>query len=137
MGYYSEVAFEIAFPDAQTAKEFLAVRRILNAEEVDELVISTSAGKKGTITAVYHAESIKWYDGFPEIRFYQQMLDDAEEAGYGIAFVRIGEEGGDIDNRYVDTDFYEAFDALHVSVWIEGAIDEGDSVQDFLQGEAK
>lgn len=137
MGYYSEVAFEIAFPDAQTAKEFLAVRCILNARKMDELVISTANGRKGTVTAAYHAESIKWYEELPEIRFYQQMLDDAEEAGYGIAFLRIGEERGDIDDRCVDTDFYEAYDGLRVRVEIEGATDEGDSVQDFLQGEAK
>lgn len=109
MGYRSEVAYIIRFKDKQMRDTFVNLQRAkadktIN-EALDELVEVEDWGLG------YHADHVKWYDAYPEVKAHQQLLKDTiaifandettpeydEQAGY--RFVRLGEEQEDNDDE--------------------------------------
>ena len=97
MGYYSDVAIGIAFPNKEAATAFLCSVRLNNKMPPDEL-----AHYKVTIDpdmVVLHArfEEIKWYEAYPHVQCHHGMLGLAGDQDYGTAFVRVGEDYGDIE----------------------------------------
>jgi len=110
MGYRSEVALKILFPDDKSAKEFLAPRRIAHASLIDAMTVDRG---KGGVVAVLHTDGGMWYDDLGPVRFYTQLRDDAEEAGFGVAFIRVGEAYDDVEMRFADTLTRPMQDYLH------------------------
>lgn len=45
----------------------------------------------------FSANSVKWYDSFPEVGKLVSFLADVQELGYEFEFIRIGEEDDDIE----------------------------------------
>ncbi len=45
----------------------------------------------------FSANSVKWYDSFPEVAKLVSFLADVQELGYEFEFIRIGEEDDDIE----------------------------------------
>ena len=45
----------------------------------------------------FSANSIKWYDSFPEVDLFPKFLADVQELGYEYEFIRIGEEDDDLE----------------------------------------
>ena len=45
----------------------------------------------------FSANSVKWYDSFPEVGKLVTFLSDVQELGYEFEFIRIGEEDDDIE----------------------------------------
>lgn len=55
---------------------------------------------EGNHVLLMQFEDIKWYSDFASVRFVEDvMMDEALERGGAYAFVRIGEEDDDIDQR--------------------------------------
>ena len=42
-------------------------------------------------------ENVKWYNGFPEVEAFTDMVDNLEDLGYEYDFVRVGEDSGDVE----------------------------------------
>jgi hypothetical protein len=46
---------------------------------------------------MFDANSVKWYDAYPEIKTFVKFLADVQELGYEYEFIRIGEEDDDVE----------------------------------------
>jgi hypothetical protein len=45
----------------------------------------------------FSANSVKWYDSYPEVLTFVKFLADVQELGYEYEFLRLGEEDDDIE----------------------------------------
>jgi len=45
----------------------------------------------------FDANSVKWYDSYPEVQRFVKFLSEVQELGYEYEFLRIGEEDEDIE----------------------------------------
>jgi hypothetical protein len=45
----------------------------------------------------FDANSVKWYDSYPEVQRLAKFLSEVQELGYEYEFLRIGEEDEDIE----------------------------------------
>ena len=144
MGYYSSVKYVVEFPNVEHMKGFVAVNRLRNErmmQAFDELQM---------VPHLYQIRAdfpdTKWYDSDPEMRAHKEILRLAEEAGYTVAFVKSGEEAGDVETIRYDGEHEDyaknqsnAYDLLDTYRVIEFPTTVGDSeileVKDFLKGE--
>ena len=46
---------------------------------------------------MFDANSIKWYESFPEVARFAPFLDEVHELGYEWEFIRIGENDDDVE----------------------------------------
>jgi hypothetical protein len=55
----------------------------------------------------FDANSIKWYDSYPEVTRFIKFLEEAHELEYEYEFIRLGEEDDDVeDDRTGDAEGY-------------------------------
>jgi len=45
----------------------------------------------------FDANSVKWYDSYPEVGKLTQFLSDVQDLGYEFEFIRLGEEDDDVE----------------------------------------
>ena len=45
----------------------------------------------------FDANSVKWYDSYPEVQHLVKFLADVQELGFEYEFIRIGEEDDDVE----------------------------------------
>lgn len=109
MGYRSEVAIMIY----GTAEEMAVVKAVY-----DRLYSALDAETKETVDYVmgddnngfseegfrFHAEDIKWYDGYAHIEFFKEFFNEGDDSGASCEFIRIGEEYDDIETDYIGDD---------------------------------
>lgn len=56
---------------------------------------------------IFDANSVKWYDSYPEIKKFLKFLEDVHGLGYEYEFMRIGEEDDDVEtDRTGDAEGY-------------------------------
>lgn len=48
---------------------------------------------------VFKAESIKWYDSYPDVDRFTRFLDEVHELEYEYEFIRLGEEDDDVESN--------------------------------------
>ena len=121
MGYRSGVVYAI---EPQTGDEalgkwttFLAEARANPNTELAMSMIDNNKVHFGTpfwtggLDSKNHAilmqfEDVKWYDSYPEVTSLNALINLTEEEGYqgfiNAAYVRIGEDQGDVETRYVE-----------------------------------
>ena len=46
---------------------------------------------------MFNADSIKWYESFPEVASFPKFLEDVHELEYEYEFIRLGEEDDDVE----------------------------------------
>jgi hypothetical protein len=46
----------------------------------------------------FSANSVKWYDSFPDVAVFTPFLDAVHELGYEYEFMRIGEDDTDVES---------------------------------------
>lgn len=42
-------------------------------------------------------DDVKWYESYPDVAAFLQMIQEVEDLGYEYEFVRVGEDNGDIE----------------------------------------
>ena len=99
MGYRSEVAYIIRFENEEMRDNFINLQRAKADEHINtalnELVEVEDWGLG------YHADHVKWYDDYPEIKAHHTLMDDSialfneKEDIAGWRFIRIGEDSDD------------------------------------------
>lgn len=47
---------------------------------------------------MFNADSIKWYESFPEVASFPKFLEDVHELEYEYEFIRLGEEDDDVES---------------------------------------
>lgn len=114
MGYRSDVAYTIRFTDDHdTNNEQSFYTFLLEAKANPKCQIAIAEveidHKKKAFTFV--AESVKWYDNYPDVMSHMTLLHQAEDwakqvsegklaCTIGSMFVCIGEEANDIEERF-------------------------------------
>jgi hypothetical protein len=107
MGYRSDVAIGIAFKDRETAQRFVATAIVAYPLAQEELSYYEVVVHNGFVVLTMYAESIKWYDGFPDVDIHDTMMNLAhEQFGAAWRFVRIGEDNTDtVDVTSLPSDY--------------------------------
>ena len=108
MGYRSEVAYLISFPNEELLHAFVAQAKVLSRtakygdmeSALDECQINPD-GDPPHIS--FYAESIKWYESFDDIKGHLSLLALAKE-NY--------DDGGDKTTRYCNTEGVEGTHTL-------------------------
>jgi hypothetical protein len=107
MGYRSDVAAVIyaAVSDRiveverqDHAREQYAVLKVLmNTRFKEQYELDGFAWNDRLERLEFRVESVKWYEGDPEIDGFMTMLDSLKDLGYRYEYVRVGEEPDDVD----------------------------------------
>jgi hypothetical protein len=107
MGYRSTVAFVISFKDKETLDNYLAPRLLDENLKNDRENFSRIAWDDASV--MYHAEDIKWYNEYEDVRALTKLYKDTIEAGGAYRFIRVGEDDKDIEEEYAESDTTEPF----------------------------
>lgn len=106
MGYRSEVAYVIRFKDADQRQAFINIQRAKADKDINTALDEMVEVEDNMIG--YHADHVKWYDDYPEVKAHQTLMKDSialfgddnpntldydDQAGY--RFIRLGEEQDD------------------------------------------
>ena len=109
MGYRSEVAYVIRFKDKAMRDIFTALQRAKADTHINTALNEMVEVEDNMLG--YHADHVKWYDDYPEVRAHQTLMKDTiamfaneetipdydNQAGY--RFIRLGEETDDIEDE--------------------------------------
>lgn len=121
MGYRSQVAFK-------TTTEGFVLMKTWNDEIIpreNRPLVGMDIQKTPTGFYKISHDEIKWYESFPDIRYFIEFMDKLEKLDIPFCFIRIGEDMDDIEvrNNYTDDmpDEIETF-APETSIYDE---DEG------------
>ena len=114
MGYRSDVAYTIRFTDDHdTNNEQSFYTFLLEAKANPNCQIALAevevSAKKHTFT--FNAESVKWYDNYPDVMSHMALVHLAEDwscqvregklhCSIGVMFLRVGEDTTDVEERF-------------------------------------
>jgi hypothetical protein len=126
MGYRSEVAYVIRFKDREMRELFVSLQRAKADKHINEALDELVEVEDAMLG--FHADYVKWYDGYEDVKAHQQLLTDAievfnkdeDQAGY--RFIRLGEEDDDntVEEEGASDDLYEYVGwTKHLSVSFE------------------
>lgn len=97
MGYRSQVE-SIIYGEAEKIDLFLVKHKILDSTVFehfkDDIEIVDRDEQKGIILS---GSDWKWYDEYPDVKAWMELLPDAEAFGLQYEHVRVGEEQGDVE----------------------------------------
>lgn len=109
MGYRSEVAYVLRFKDKEMRDAFINLQRAKADKHINTALDEMVEVEDNMIG--YHADHVKWYDDYPEVKAHQTLMKDTiaifadeetipdydDQAGY--KFVRLGEEQDDNEDE--------------------------------------
>lgn len=104
MGYKSDVV--IAMNKKTVMKYGLLLNKLIKLNELADLVETTNEGN-----TYWYINDIKWYDDYPEIADITNLMNELDldnannNTDVAYAFMRIGEESGDVEDRGVCSEF--------------------------------
>lgn len=97
MGYRSDVAIGIGFPNKDAMIAFLSgVKLKGDIIPMEDLAHYKVAYNTEMVLLVARFTDVKWYESALDVKCHHDLLGEAGEAGFGTAFIRIGEEYNDI-----------------------------------------
>lgn len=116
MGYYSSVAYVIAFEDEQVMGQF--IQHVFGSE--DEHMINALKECEvsfPTLRINFYHSSCKWYESYSDVQGHTRLynlVNDEDTLFHGkcdYRFIRIGEESEDVEETgsYGDHDPYDGF----------------------------
>lgn len=105
MGYRSSVTVAI-YPDDRDQEKY-ATLKVLMGTTFKDAIAPFDEGcnwydNKGVL--VIEIGDVKWYDSFPDVQAFHQMLEDLTKGadggieGYNYEMIRLGEDDNDIDH---------------------------------------
>jgi hypothetical protein len=128
MGYRSDVAIGMAFPNRATAREFVLKMQACQPEDVRQALSDYSvvhgSNAQEPVMFLAHFENVKWYPSYPDVIAHDGLRSLAEEAGATIRFVRVGEElGDDEDGMDYEVDNMGLQEALQDAIQLRRTVD--------------
>ena len=102
MGYYSEVAYVLAFENDEKRDAFREVVRLRKdalSKALNECAVST---KEPWLQ--FHDSSTKWYREFPDVQAHRDLMQLCIECGGAYRFLRVGEEVDDVEDMCDEAD---------------------------------
>ena len=98
MGYRSDVTVAVMFNTKEDLITFRTKHKILGGISDQEITNLNVIEYKDKVVAFAYYESVKWYDGYEDVKAVMQMLEDAQENKFSTMFIRIGEETADVEH---------------------------------------
>lgn len=97
MGYRSDVAYVIKFPDKDSLNAF-KVSTMFEDKDMREAMADCETVEDHNIIR-FSVESVKWYESYPDVDSHVRLMDAAcnELFKAGCRFVRIGEDYDDVE----------------------------------------
>lgn len=107
MGYRSEVRCLIYPADmpmvdkAPFYEKFEMLKTVMNTtfKDVFDMWSEHFTVDEGNRVIDFAVDDVKWYDSFPDVIAFDNMLPAIEELGFCYEFIRVGEENGDVEYR--------------------------------------
>ena len=114
MGYRSDVAYTIRFVhdhDTNNEQSFYTFLLEAKANPKCQIALSEVEIDHKKQAFYFSARDVKWYDSYPDVDSHMALVKQAEEwaeqvrqqtlhCKIGVAFVRVGEESNDIEERF-------------------------------------
>lgn len=98
MGYRSDVAYVIKFDSIEKRDNFVTLMKMKNDKHLSEAIEETKHDYKKDPIITFTADSVKWYDSFPDVDAHHQLMDNAAHLFEGeYRFVRVGENYDDVE----------------------------------------
>ena len=102
MGYRSDVALGIVFADAAKLKDFALKVMAFQPQEVREALEQYSASEDSDAMIFAFLEQWKWYASYPDVQAHGALQDFAREHGAATAYIRVGEDDGDVERDFME-----------------------------------
>jgi hypothetical protein len=107
MGYRSDVALGIAFPNKAALTAFASAQLVTGTMEMQEAikqfgVTHMSAGYGESVVLWVGMEQVKWYPEYPSVIAFNQIVQNAQNLGYPTIEIEIGEEVNDVTFAFTD-----------------------------------
>ena len=123
MGYRSDVALGIAFPNKAALTAFASAQLLTGTKEMQEAikqyrVTHMSAGYGENVVLWVSMEDVKWYPEYSGVTAFNQIMQNARDLEYSTIEIEIGEDVDDIKFEVTDGDKADAsclYDALGIS----------------------
>jgi hypothetical protein len=94
MGYRSEVAYVIKFDDKQTRDAYVTLMLANDSKLIKQAIEECDYDNERDPIITFHAEDVKWYDSYEEVRAHTFIYRNARELGMGsFRFLAVGEDG--------------------------------------------
>lgn len=100
MGYRSDVALGIAFPNAEALIAFVSAQRITGDKYMQEAlteyqVTHMCSAWSGGVVMWAHFEGVEWYPDFEHVQAHKRIIENASLLEYSTVEAEIGEEMDD------------------------------------------
>jgi len=141
MGYRSDVAVAIMFNTKEDLVAFRTKHKILGGIGEREITNLNVIEYENKVVAFAYYDSVKWYDGYEDVKAVMQMLEDAQEHKFSTMFIRLGEELDDIEfNPFICNDdqgevAWTLHDLFSISRSINLPDEEGVEIDKYLSKE--
>ena len=135
MGYRSEVAYVIKFDKPEDREAYINMMIVANNEHTTQALKELSKLEDDKL--FFHADDVKWYDGYEDVKAHTQIYIQAVELfeGAGYRFTRIGEEMEDIEIEE-DGDYDDLWDYTSINRSIDVCVDD-DKLKPILTDEGE
>ncbi len=98
MGYRSDVAYVIKFDSIEHRDNFVTLMKMKNEQHITQALDEVKHDYKKDPIITFTADSVKWYDSYPDVDAHHQLMDNAAALFEGeYRFVRVGENHDDVE----------------------------------------
>ena len=134
MGYRSDVALGIAFPNKAALTAFASAQLVTGTKEMQEAikqfgVTHMSAGYGEHLVLWVSMEDVKWYSDYPDVAAFNQIMQNAKDLEYPTIEIEIGEDIDDIKFEVTDGDKADA-SCLYETLGVSRRITQPDTSED-------
>jgi len=134
MGYRSDVALGIAFPNKAALTAFASAQLVTGTKEMQEAikqfgVTHMSAGYGEHLVLWVSMEDVKWYSDYPGVTAFNQIMQNAKDLEYPTIEIEIGEDIDDIKFEVTDGDKADA-SCLYETLGVSRRITQPDTSED-------
>tara|TARA_R110000822_G_scaffold57443_3_gene144414 strand:- start:473 stop:841 length:369 start_codon:yes stop_codon:yes gene_type:complete len=103
MGYRSDVAAVIYADDGDTVEvireKYAVLKVLMNTRFKEQNDFDGFTWNDRLMRLEFRVDNIKWYEGYPEVDGFMDMLEALTKLGYSYEYLRVGEEPDDIDRE--------------------------------------
>ena len=116
MGYRSEVSYVIRFESKEVMDTFIGVQLVKKDTHTTDALKELAIVEGDTPVIFFHADDVKWYDGYPDVKAHMDLIDDAVDNYKADAlFLRCGEDADDLEEEAYGEDGVDLYDYISVN----------------------
>ena len=149
MGYRSDVKIVVGCDNAYWFKKFLIHLELMVGDNMHYKEIMSDAtefadpditgdGTNSQRTMYWHYDYIKWYPSFDFVQLHNRIMQEVQDFKGGYAFVRVGEEEGDVEAHHREYDSNCVFEGvIMIQTTSDFQIDEIEVIEPYISPRLK